>query len=403
MPHYRAHHASASDARDAVGAAKTAIEAKWSAATAETGVAVETVSPTVAVRIESTEDIPALAALPITYTNAKMRIASIDGRAEYITATMPKTQADALISAASGTFTATSTKKSQALAKSRVAKSIQVFAMDAVAAVLTGLKVQDLNTGKQYTCSTYTASAAGAHTVDVTETDPTDTNDVTHGTQLHFLAAPSNIIPIASVNAMKGFTVSPSQDMLDASGRAYITNGSAVLADSGISLFGDHTKLIDVVRDVTDGLEYETSLEVDDEITFVTPVTNVATAAVVTRTGGASVAAGAILTRVVFGVTYSYEVITATAISDALFAYVPFKASILGPTANRDVGDVLTFTVTPDDCDTTAAVATSVAAAAYPEPYASQVIGGEVEWSTRVYRDRDGRWTSELFTLPEGS
>lgn len=403
MPLHRAFFSSAGEARDAASKAIDTLRSKWMAATSGAGATVASVSPTVAVLIDSVVDVPATAISSPTYSDARVRITGPDGRSELAQVVMPKTQADALISAAGGTAYISSTKKSQAKVKARIAKSVQVIATTAASTVLTGLVLEDRNTGKQYTCGTHTSSAAGAQTVDVVEADSGDLNDVTHGTVLEFVAPPTNIVADARVIKMLGFTVTPTTAMKDAAGRAYITNGTLIVADSGLRLSGDHTGIADVVRDPTDLLEYATSLVVGDAITFDSAPAGAASSAIVTRTGGATVPKGTVLEYVAGATKFSYEVTAETKISDALFAYVPFKASILGPTANRAVGNVLTLPSPPTDVDPSAPVHTAVAAAAFPEAYASQVIGGEVEWSSRVYPARDGRWIAEVFTVPFGS
>lgn len=402
MPSYRAYFANATDANTAVSAAIATLNARYKSATSDASATIQSTSAVVGVVIQSVENIPKTAGLATPSTNAKVRITSPDGRSEIANAPIPTTQADTLISVASGTVTMTCTKKSQIRVKSRIAKTIQVLVV-AGSATLTGLVVEDRTTGKQYTCNAYTASAAGTHNVDVTEVSSADKSDITHGSTLLFLAPPSNVVQTATVNRMLGFSVTMGAAMKDGAGRRYVVASAFTLADSGYALFGDNAGTVDVRRDETDGLDITASLAVGDTVTFSSPAPEFSATATVSQTGGVTIPTGTSIYIDVSGVRYTYTTTIDTVISDVLSGSVPFKSVILGPTANRTVGDTMTLTAAITNVASTGPVATSVAAATYPTKYASQVIGAPIEWGSKVYRSTDGRWVADVFSQPLGS
>lgn len=401
MPSHRAYFATADEARTAAAAAVARLTAEWEAATEDAGEDDAGCAPTVALRIEDVGPMPAAPGTDAG-SDTTVRVTAPDGRQEIARIAMPTEQSNVLLTKASGTIAFNRNSSGvdyiEMRAKSRVAVSIQVTTT-AATGDLAGEIVQDRFTGKKYTCGAYTPSAAGVHVVPVTEVSTADLNDVTFGTVVEFLTPAPEVNPIARVYGMAGFTGTFGDGLTDASGRMFLT-GNTVVVPAGVGLAGDLYQDFRVYRDPADTNEDATPLEVGDELTWNTTPTNAAATVEIVTTvdeGEGTFLEG---TEVTAGAgDYSYLVTESASFGDYAMIEVPVLSVERGAEYDLSVGGGA------DHVDTGASgtVATSIGAADYPEPYASQVVGAAVEWKSLVYRGTDGRWIADVYTEPLGS
>lgn len=404
MPIHRAYYATAAEARAAAASAVDTLNALWRAATTDAGAEIESTAPVVGVRVDSSDN-----PFPLVGTTSEavwMRITAPDGRSEIAKVSMPSEQTDAMLVPAYGTARLTSTAKCTVSFKSRRAKSVAVTMMDATVTVLDGLVLQDVVTGKKFTIAAWTVFAAGANTVPIVEVDATDGADVSFGSMLQFLAPPANAIPLAPVNAMLGLTLGATAQFRDELGRSYRVTANSTISDAaGLSgyLSGSATIARTPVDDAAPLSADLTSLEVGATLEWEGAPTTYSDTITVTAKGEVTVPAGTVLTYVVGATTYRYTTTTDTIIPDVLYTDAVFLAEENGAASDRAIGDVMIVVSPPASVDTTASVVTTVAAAALPQSYASQVVGSALEWTARVYQAPDRRWVAEVSTLPSGS
>lgn len=396
MPSFRAFFRSAAEARDAASAAVTKLAAAWTAAARAAGADAPEPTPVVGVSIEGITAGPSTPGLP-DYWLTSIRTTAPDGRSEVAQSWMPREQAIALESYAGGTVHALHGQHSKIGARGRVAHAVQIQTTDA-ASLTTSDKLQDPATSKKYVCMATSIPSAGTWTVYLTEDDPLDTSEATHGTVLEFLAPPVEVNPLARVNSVKGFTVPPGAQLVSPDGKRYVVVGGYIQGD-GSGLSGDLIAPVTIVRDLTDGLDHA-SAEVGTELTWVATPADVAPTAFLLEKHDKVVPAGAILRNA--SSTRFYEVTTETVIGDALDEVVPVKARTSGVGHNLTFGETLTFTSPPSGVSA-GTVASSVLSAPYPQSYPSQIIGASIEWSSATFQIEDGRWCAMVFTQPFGS
>jgi hypothetical protein len=403
MPFHRAFFATPEEARTRAATAVAALTAKWKKATTDAGEQAATTAPVVAVRIEGVAPMPASpSATGTVFTDTTLRVTAPDGRTELTRVVMPEEQSGVLLTKASAEVrvsrSVANVGYSEMRCFGRVAASIQVTTT--APTTLTGLIVEDRYSSKKYTCGASSPPGAGTHTVPVTEVSATDLADVSHGSVLEFLAPTPEVSPIARVNSIAAFTVPFGATLTDSSGRIYkaLATESAG-ASSGLS--GDSYVSVIVARSMTDdeptdGIDDDTALAIGDELTFDSTPTGVrARASMSAVVSDAAVPAGA-------GFTFGGSTYTATAAAlfgDFESVLVAVVAPDRGPAYDLAVGDVGTY----DPTGFGVPVATTVGASSFPEPYASQVIGSAMEWTSRVYPSTDGRWIADVYTLPLGS
>lgn len=400
MPSHRAYYRTADEARTAAAAAVARLTALWEQATEDAGEQSASAAPVVAVRIEDATAMPA-APGGDNGSDTTVRITGPDGRQEKARLVMPTEQSDVLLTKASGTVTfnrnGSGVAYNEMRVRSRIATSIQVTTT--AACTLTGQIVQDRFTGKKYTCGASTPSAAGVHIVNVTETDTTDTSDVTFGTVVEFLTPPPEANPIARVYGMAGVTTVYGAGLTDSSGRKYLCANVASVS-AGTGLVGDHYVDARIIRDPSDTNEDDTPLAVGDELTWNSAPTDAkATVEIVSIAdeGDGTFVEGSQVTT--GSGTKFYLVTETTSFGDYETVDVPILSVERGSAYNLTVGSGAAHTST----GALGTIATAVDASDYPEPYASQVIGASMTWSSRVYRGADGRWVADVFTEPLGS
>lgn len=398
MPLHRAYYSNPTDARAAAAAAVDRLSDSWRARTTTAGAEVASVSAVSTLRVESVE---AIAPVGDGKARARVRVTAGDGRTEFTSMVAARTSLDSVLARASGIVSATTSAPLAIKPRSRVAKSVQVYVMGSATASLAGHVLQDPITHKLYTTATATVGP-GAANIDVTETDSADTSEVTHGSPLEFIAPPSNVVPLARVIRMAGFTVPALSVLVHPSGRRYSNGLSSVMTDSGYALSGDHTvTTYSFARDTADGKPLDEYLTVGESLTFSTSLAGVASTATVGRAAYFPIPAGTIL-RGTFDPTLRYQTTEAAAIYDGMSADVPIVALGTGSAYNLDVVAV-EFETPIAGVTAGAALVGFAPAGTYPATATPLVVGAPLEWSSRVYQTSDRRWVAEVFTLPIGS
>lgn len=403
MPLHRAFYATAAEATAAATAAVDALNERWKAATKAAGADVESTAPVVAIRIESMEPLPALAA--IGDTTVTTRIVAPDGRSELARLMMPTAQSDKTISAASGflRLSAATGASAKGTVRARVAASVQVYLSASVTFATHVL--QDRATGKKYQTGNTTVGP-GVVTVNVTEVDAADLSDVTFGSALEFVSPPANVDPIARVNKMAAISVSGGTTLRDVLGRRYKVSALIAGATSGESLVGNYEVSGNIERlttgdDPTDGQPDGPSLDVGAELTFETQPATVTKTLTVTEKLEVIVPKGTALTYTTTGKTYKTS--ADATLHDKRSVVLPFVADEIGSSSNVPPTSILTLTAPPAGANSSGTVTGSVDAAQPPQPYPSQIVGSDWTWTSRVYQTDDGRWAAQVHTLPEGS
>jgi len=396
MPLHRAYFPTQAEAREKAAKAVDALNAKWLARAQAAGAQVATTAPVVDVVIEGVTLLPD-PTRPDT-SEVLTRITAPDGRSDVIVATMPTSQADSLLSLASGTVDIFTNKQAKIQVKGRVAASVQIYTTGATALNATHI-IEDRNTGKKYQCVATSPAGAGAFTVPVTEVSTADLGDVSHGTALEFLNPPKEVNPIARVNSISSYALSGSNELFDSRGRRYVITGVInVAASSGLA--GDSTGEGLILRDATDGLDYVTSLEVGETLTFVPQAPGVALLATVVEKGELAIPKGSIL-KSADGLR-RYETTADALASDVCYARPTIKARATGSGHNLVLNEFLAFEPAIAGVSSVQVKATT-AAATYPEKASSQIVGAPLEWTYSVQLARDGRWMADVYTLPFGS
>lgn len=331
-------------------------------------------------------------------SEVEWRVTSWRGHSERVLSTMPTAQVPSTVRATATVRLERDelTNRPTAQAKAMLPAKIQVttFQTSGTINIPINTQLEDPITGKRYktTDNPYAALAAGAHSVNVVESDSTEPGEVTHGTQLVFTTPIANVLPVAQVLRLKSATVLAGATLTDpTTGLEYEVRANFTLPGTRDALSGDD--VIDVyfvgATDDDAAIAVDTVLTLSPSTSGASPYVTVTSSPTITVDEGSTLNGG------------DYELTSDVTFGDSLYAYGSIRAALPGaaynvtgsPTLDSPPSGVLAA-VTPTEAST---------AQPYPQAYPRQAFGVGVELRSRITRESDGRYCAAVFTYPPGT
>jgi hypothetical protein len=398
MPYYREFFRTAAEAQSGVLTMVGSLRASYIAAASDAGSPMETTKPSTNTSVLASSDTPASGELK----NVNWEISTPFGLKESIHSVMHQDQAPTPI-AVSGKARFTKTTNTTIRVTSRIASRIRIQKLDTSGAIASGLTFCDPATGKRYstTSGVTGGNPPGFYEVTVSEVTSSETGDVSFGTPMTCVLAPSNMNPYAQVSRMAGITINSGVTLTDAKGAVYTVDGGPwVLAESDSNLSGTHSISFVQVLGAIDG---PTAVSVGTELTFATTPTNAKPIASVTSSPTAVVPVGTTFVRA--GTPNRTMKTTASVtIGDSSSADVPFVATETTPfDPSLAVSSSMTVTPSVSGIENTATIVEVTPNKPFPVSYGSQLFGDEPSWKTIVKPTLDGRWVGIVYTDPLGT
>ena len=294
----------------------------------------------------------------------------------------------------SGTVTVTGTLKAKILVRASMPDEAY-FTATGAGTLGANTYMTDPNTGKRYKTSGATAYVAGPFIAAVVEVDSVEAGEMTHGQSLVIQAAPATLLPVAQVIRLAAVTIPDLSVLVDASsGKHYKTSGAASTT-AVEKLAGDSSVTVSIVRDTTDGVADEASVEVGTALAFSPAIANAAVSTSVTAKSETAVPVGSPLVDGATG--KSYKTTAAITVYDSLTKSVSFEALVAEAASDLTTAHTLTFTPSIANILATAPVTAAYGVQLYPIDIEPQVIGAALTIDASVRAETyGGQWSATL-------
>lgn len=294
----------------------------------------------------------------------------------------------------SGVATVTGTLKAKVLVRASMPDEAY-FTATGAGTLGANTYMTDPNTGKRYKTSGATAYVAGPFIAAIVEESSSEAGEMSHGQSLVIQSAPSTLLPVAQVIRLAAVTIPDLSVLVDsATGKRYKTSG--VAATTAIEkLAGDSTVTVSIVRDTTDGVADEASVEVGTVLTFTPAIAKAAASASVTVKSETAVP---INSPLVDGATgKSYKTTTAITVYDSLTTSVTFEALVAEAASDLTTSHTLTFTPSITNISASAPVTAAYGVQLYPIDIEPQIVGAALSIdATSRAETYGGQWSATL-------